>query len=81
MKVRYIRAYTDEYGTQFNPGWIAEHSEPEALKRIALGVCEQVTADGAKSLKLAPEKPVFVECAAPGESPAQRITISPKRGK
>lgn len=83
MKVRYTKQYTDQHGMVFSPGWIAEHSDPEALRRINLGVCEQVTADGAKSLKLAPENPVFAECAAPeipAEEPAQRMTINPKRG-
>ena len=65
MKVRYTKTFTDSYGDTFRPGWIAEHAEPEALARIALGVCEQVTDDGAKSLKLKADAPVFVECASP----------------
>lgn len=65
MKVRYTKEYTDSHGDTFKPGWIAEHSEPDSLYRIGLGVCVEVTEDGAKSLKLHEEKPVFTECASP----------------
>lgn len=65
MKVRYTKTYTDQHEMTFLPGWIAEHADNEALYRISLGVCEQVTADGAKSLKLAAEKTVFTECSTP----------------
>ena len=65
MKVRYIDHFTDSYGDIFQPGWIAEHEEPDAIYRISLGVCEEVTEDGAKSLKLQEEKPLFTDCASP----------------
>lgn len=83
MKVRYKQTYTDQHEMTFQPGWVAEHPEPEAVYRIGLGVCEAVTDDGAKSLKLAEEAPVFTECAAPeiSEATQQRMTINPFKGK
>lgn len=45
MKVKYIKTYTDEFNDTFECGWVAEHTDAEALRRIALGVCEEVGAD------------------------------------
>lgn len=61
MKVRYTIDYTDEYQTFFPIGCVAEHSEGEALKRIALGVCEE-TDKNAFSRKAPPTGGLPLEC-------------------
>lgn len=81
MKVRYIQQYTDSHGDTFRPGWIAEHAEPDAIYRIGIGVCVEVTEDGAKSLRIPEEKPIFTECASPvtpEESMPQREISTPR---
>lgn len=61
MKVKYIKVYTDEYGDTFCPGWVAEHTDSEAARRINSGVCVQVDKD-ARSRRQAPELAPSVEC-------------------
>lgn len=82
MKVRYCKTYTDEFGDTFQPGWVAEHTDADAERRIALGVCEQVSED-AKALKLAPSAELQLECAEPSplESPLPpaKASIQPKK--
>jgi hypothetical protein len=45
MKVKYSKSYTDEYGDNFQPGWVAEHTDSEGQRRIDLGVCIEVNSD------------------------------------
>jgi hypothetical protein len=67
MKVRYCKLYTDEYGDTFEPGWVAEHTDAEAGRRIALGVCSEVS-ESARSLKLAEGAELVLECAEEPET-------------
>lgn len=81
MKVRYCKVYTDEFNDTFQPGWVAEHTDADAGRRIALGVCVQV-ADDAKALKLSPASELMVECATPdgpdeGPLPAAKAAAAP----
>lgn len=69
MKVRYTTDYTDEHDQYFPLGCVAEHDETEALKRIALGVCEE-TDPNAFSRLAAPGFSLPMECATPPSGPA-----------
>lgn len=42
MNVQYIKEYTDQHGKTFQCGWTAEHDDPEAQRRIDMGVCKKV---------------------------------------
>lgn len=61
MKVQYKQSYTDEFGHKFQPGWVAEHTDAEAERRIALGVCLRVSND-ARTFQLKPAKTAVTEC-------------------
>lgn len=61
MKVKYIKVHTDEYGDTYQPGWVAEHTDAEAQRRISLGVCLEVDQDS-RSRRQAPEVAPSVEC-------------------
>lgn len=61
MKVQYLKKYTDEHGFTFESGWTAEHTDAEALRRIADGICQQVS-DGAYPRR---QEVVVMECAVP----------------
>lgn len=45
MKVQYLKKHTDEFGMTYEKGWTAEHSEPEATRRILEGLCRAVDGD------------------------------------
>ena len=60
MKVKYTKAYTDEFGDVFQSGWVAEHTDPEGARRIALGVCVEVDS-AARALKYQPNAELSIE--------------------
>ena len=61
MKVQYITKFKDQYGDTFQSGWVAEHTDAEAARRIALGVCVEVDKE-ARSRKGEPLKAASTEC-------------------
>lgn len=61
MKVKYTQTYKDEYGDTYQPGWVAEHTDAEGARRIALCVCEEVDQE-ARSRRQAPEVSASIEC-------------------
>jgi len=61
MKVQYTQKYTDADGFTFESGWTAEHTDAEAERRIADGVCQRVS-DGAYPRR---QEVVVMECAVP----------------
>jgi hypothetical protein len=61
MKVKYSKVYTDEYGDTFLPGWVAEHTDSEAQRRINFGVCDKVDKES-RSRRQAIEIAPSVEC-------------------
>lgn len=61
MKVKYCKIYTDQYGDTFLPGWVAEHTDAEAARRIALNVCTEVDKES-RSRRGLPDAPPSVEC-------------------
>lgn len=70
MKVQYLKKHTDEHGFTFESGWTAEHTDAEAQRRIADGICQQVS-DGAYPRR---QEVVVMECAtiAPIEKPEEK---------
>ena len=65
MKLKYTKTYTDEFGDIFQPGWVAEHTDAEGLRRIALGVCEEVNPE-ARAFKYQIDAPLSIEeCVTP----------------
>lgn len=65
MKVRYIKNHKDEYGMVFPIGCVTDHAEPEALKRIADGLCVAAHPD-ARLFKAHTANAVEItECAVP----------------
>lgn len=79
MKVKYIKYYEDEFGDKYEVGWVAEHAQPEAEKRIALGVCETVGSD-TKALKYKVGQKLLVdECAADPIFETPEAPSSPKK--
>lgn len=77
MKVKYIKKHTDEYNDTFQPGWVAEHTNAEGARRIALGVCVEVDQE-ARSRRQAPEIQASVECVPEA---AQKAGIFGKSNK
>lgn len=75
MKVKYTKSHTDEFGDTYQAGWVAEHTDAEAARRIALGVCEEVDKD-ARSRRQAPEVLASVECVP--EAPANKPILGLK---
>lgn len=61
MKVKYTTIHLDQYGDTFLPGWVAEHTDSEAARRIALGVCVEVDKES-RSRRGLPDAPPSVEC-------------------
>lgn len=61
MKVQYTKQFTDEHGDTFQAGWVAEHTDAEAARRIALKVCVEVDQE-ARSRRQAIEVAPSVEC-------------------
>jgi len=74
MKVQYTQRYTDADGFTFESGWTAEHTDAEAERRIADGVCQRVS-DGAYPRR---QEVVVMECAVP--SPTSDITDNSSKG-
>ncbi len=65
MKIRYIKQFTDEHGMTFETGWVAEHSQSDCEKRVALGVAVYAE-EGTRALRYSVDAPVLVDaCAAP----------------
>lgn len=64
MKVRYNQEYTDEYNAIYPNGCVAEHTDAEAGRRIALGVCEQVD-DATKALRYQVGAQLVVDSCVP----------------
>lgn len=60
MKVKYKKTHQDEYGDIFQPGWVAEHTDAEGARRIALGVCEEVNPE-ARAFKYKVDAPLSIE--------------------
>ena len=68
MKLKYTKTYTDEFGDIFQPGWVAEHTDAEGARRIALGVCEEVNPE-ARAFKYKVDAPLSIEeCVTPSET-------------
>jgi hypothetical protein len=61
MKVQYTKQFTDEHGDTFQSGWVAEHTDAEAARRIAKGVCVEVDKE-ARSRRQALSGAPSVEC-------------------
>lgn len=79
MKVRYTKTYTDEFGDVFQPGWVAEHTDADGARRIALGVCEEVNPE-ARAFKYKVDAPLSIEeCVTnPEEKQGQPFFSGPK---
>ena len=77
MTVQYTKVFTDEYGDTFCPGWVAEHTDAEAARRIKAGVCIEVDQE-ARSRRQAPEFAPSVECVPDA---AQKAGIFGKTNK
>jgi hypothetical protein len=67
MKVQYTKRFTDEYGDTFQAGWVAEHTDAEASRRIAKGVCVEVDKE-ARSRRQALAVAPSVECVPEGQA-------------
>ena len=73
MKVKYTKTHTDEYGDTFQPGWVAEHTDADGARRIALGVCEEVNQE-ARAFKYKQDAPLSIdECVGPNDHDEQPI--------
>lgn len=78
MKVKYIQTYKDEYNDTYQPGWVAEHTDAEGARRIALGVCEEVNPE-ARAFKYKPDAPLSIdECVPPAQSEDKHIWVNPE---
>lgn len=78
MKVQYLIDYPDPSVSPqwvFKAGWTAEHDDPTALKRIALGVCKEVAAD------VRPTKSALIltQCVPDGLSDSEQASILPSK--
>lgn len=81
MKVRYTQEYTDQYDDFFPEGCVAEHTDAEAGRRIALGVCEQVD-DATKALRYQVGAELVVEgCVPPDQLEEPMPFVEKPRGK
>lgn len=69
MKVKYTKTYTDEFSDVFQPGWVAEHTDAEGARRIALGVCVEVDKD-ARAFKYAPDAQLSIDACVGEEEPS-----------
>lgn len=81
MKVRYLKTFTDEFKCTLEPGWVAEHTEPEGTRRIALGVCERVD-DNTRAFRYKLNAPLAIDLCVddsvkPSEAEAQKETFKP----
>jgi len=66
MKVRFKKKHA--FGDMiFEPGWVAEFSQPDAEALIADGVCEQV-ADNVRLLRYETDASLLDSCVAPEEA-------------
>jgi hypothetical protein len=45
VKVQYLKKHTDEFGMTYEKGWTAEHSGPEATRRILAGLCREMDSE------------------------------------
>lgn len=70
MKIEFLKPYTDEFGKDYFPGWVADMSQPDAERLIGAGVANPAK-EGAYPRKAA--APVF-ECATPGSGLAQTLS-------
>ena len=67
MKVKYTKVFTDEYGDNFQPGWVAEHTDSEGQRRIDAGVCIEVNPE-ARAFKYKLDAPLSIdECVPPAQ--------------
>jgi len=77
MKVKYIKTHTDEFGDVFQPGWVAEHTDAEGARRVALGVCVEVD-PGARAFKYQPDAELSIEtCVTEDEAAPSPFQNSP----
>lgn len=75
MKVKYTKTHTDEYGDTYHPGWVAEHTNAEGARRVALGVCEEVD-QNARAFKYKADAPLSIdECVPPPEQAPEEMPI------
>jgi hypothetical protein len=65
MKIQFLKPHTDDYGKAYQPGWVADWSEPDANAAIAKGFAK-LAPEGAYPRKTS--APVF-ECAVPPSAP------------
>jgi len=70
MKIEFLKPYTDEFGKNYFPGWVADMSQPDAERLIGAGVANPAK-EGAYPRKSA--APVF-ECATPRSGQAQTLS-------
>ena len=83
MKVKYTKTYTDEYNSTFQPGWVAEHTDPEGQRRIELGVCEQVDQE-ARAFKYKAGAPLSIDVCVGEGAPdpiAHKVISQPQTKK
>ena len=59
MKIQFLKPHTDDHGKAYQPGWVADWSEPDANAAIAKGIAKPAP-EGAYPRKTS--APVF-ECA------------------
>lgn len=59
MKIQFLKPHTDDHGKAYQPGWVADWSEPEAKAAIEAGIAKPAP-EGAYPRKTS--APVF-ECA------------------
>ena len=76
MRIRYIKAYTDEFGQYFPAGCVGEHTEADCQARINLGVAEVTDQDA--RLRIVPlEQEVSTQCVV--DTAGEGTTVT--RGK
>ena len=77
MKVQYIVTHVDEYGQQYEPGWVAEHTDGEGARRIAQGLCVEVDSE-ARAFKYKIDAPLSIDECVPPKSDELPEFQSPK---
>ena len=63
MKIKFLKEHTDGFGKTYQPGWVAEWSQPDAERAIKEGFAQLARENDpvSKSTKPADTKPVLTE--------------------
>lgn len=78
MKIRFIAPYTDPYDASrvYQPGWVAEFTDPDGQRAIDAGAAEQVSAD-VRSWKYTGAT-VSTDCVPTGQSLTLDELVAPE---